>query len=154
MNEFHGTASTHVDTSPQVVFDLITDPARLPEWNAAIEAVVDRPVALAEGTEWTVTMHPPRLPRWGSISNVTAIDRHDLRFAYETRNADGNPSRVVWSWTVAPATSGCDVTVTWDCRLETFDRKHFAGPMRKRQLAREVPKSLAALATAATGSTV
>jgi hypothetical protein len=34
----------------------------------------------------------PRTPSWGSISRVEELDRHRLRFAYQTRNADGNPS--------------------------------------------------------------
>jgi uncharacterized protein YndB with AHSA1/START domain len=59
MDEFHGRASVRVNASPQAVFALITDVNRLPEWNAAIEAVVERPSALAEGVEWTIKMHPP-----------------------------------------------------------------------------------------------
>jgi hypothetical protein len=44
--------------------------------------------------------------------------------------------------------TGTGVTVTWDVYLKTADRKFFAGPIRKRQLAREVPRSLAAMASA------
>ena len=62
MDEFHGRASVRIDAAPQAVFDVITDVDRLPEWNGAIEAVVERPPALAEGAEWTIKMHPPRLP--------------------------------------------------------------------------------------------
>ena len=155
MDEFHGRASARVDAAPQAVFDVIADVARLPEWNAAIEAVVDQPPALAEGVEWTVRMHPPRVPTWGSISRVEVIDRHNLRFAYKTRNADGNPSYVKWSWHVAEAGDGAEVTVTWDCYLKTFDRRFLGGPLRRRQLAREVPASLTAMThvVSATGST-
>jgi uncharacterized protein YndB with AHSA1/START domain len=152
MREFHGRASTHVDASPQRVFDLITDIDRLPEWNAAIEGIVERPPALAEGAEWTVTMHPPRLPRWRSVSRVEALDPAALRFAYETRNADGNPSYAKWGWEVAGEGDAAEITVTWDCYLETIDRRLLAGPMRKRQLVREVSKSLTAMAAAVTSS--
>ena len=38
--------------------------------------------------------------------------------------------------------------MTWDCYLKTLDRRVFGGPVRKRQLAREVPASLTALASA------
>jgi uncharacterized protein YndB with AHSA1/START domain len=137
-----------VDAAPQAVFDLITDVGRLPEWNAAIEAVVERPAALAEGAEWTIKMHPPRVPSWKSISRVEELDRHRFRFAYKTRNADGNPSYVKWAWEVAAAGNGAEVTVTWDCYLKTFDRRVLGGPMRKRMLAREVPNSLTAMASA------
>jgi uncharacterized protein YndB with AHSA1/START domain len=51
MDEFHGRASVRIDAAPRAVFDMVTDVARLPEWNAAIEAVVERPPALAEGVE-------------------------------------------------------------------------------------------------------
>ena len=146
MKEFHGRASTRVDTTPQAVFDLITDVDRLPEWNAAIEAVVERPSTLAKGVEWTVKMHPPRVPSWKSVSRVEEFDRDKYRFAYETRNADGNPSYVKWAWEIAGADTGIEIAVTWDCYLETFDRRVLAGPLRKSQLAREVPNSLAAIA--------
>jgi uncharacterized protein YndB with AHSA1/START domain len=148
MKTFHGRATAHLGATAADVFDLLTDVTRLPEWNAAIEAVDDGPGPLTAGTEWTVTMHPPRMPRWWSISTAQVLDRHDLRFAYRTRNADGNPSWVEWSWSVVPADAGCDVTVEWTCHLETFDRRYFAGPLRKRQLAREVPGSLQALGRA------
>jgi uncharacterized protein YndB with AHSA1/START domain len=148
MDEIHGRASLRVDATPQAVFGLITDVGRLPEWNTAIETVLERPSGLAEGAEWTVKMHPPRMPAWTSISRVEVLDRGGLRFAYETRNGDGNPSYTKWAWEVAVASGGAQVTVTWDVYLKTADRRYFGGPMRKRQLAREVPNSLTALASA------
>jgi uncharacterized protein YndB with AHSA1/START domain len=154
MDEFHGQASVRVGATPQAVFDLITDVDRLPEWNAAIEAVVERPQTLTEGAEWTVKMHPPRLPSWKSISRVEELDRGRYRFAYRTRNADGNPSYVRWAWEVVDDGGGADVTVTWDCCLKTFDRRFLAGPMRKRQLAREVPRSLAAMVSAVSAASL
>ena len=59
MHEFHGRASARIDAPPAAVFDLITDVDRLPDWNAAIEALVDKPPALVPGAEWTVTVNPP-----------------------------------------------------------------------------------------------
>jgi len=154
MNEFHGEASLTTESEPDAVFDLITDVERLPEWNAAIEAVVERPSTLTTGSGWTVRMHPRRMPKWGSVSRVTVLDRAGRRFSYETRNADGNPSSVSWSWTIEPAAGGgATVTVHWSCTLRTVDRKFFGGPMRKRQLAREVPRSLAALDSALLNAT-
>ena len=150
MDEIHGRASLRVGATPQAVFDLITDVGRLPEWNTAIETVLKRPSGLTEGAEWTVKMHPPRTPSWTSISRVEELDRGELRFAYETRNGDGNPSYTKWAWAVTGASGGARVTVTWDVYLKTADRKFFGGPLRKRQLAREVPNSLAALASALT----
>ncbi len=49
---------------------------------------------------------------------------------------------------------GADVTVTWECYLEAFDRKFFGGPLRKRQSAQEVPKSLAALSKALSNTSI
>ena len=152
MDEIHGRASLRVDATPEAVFDLITDVDRLPEWNTAIETVLERPPALAEGIEWTVKMHPPRTPSWTSISRVEELDRRRFRFAYETRNGDGNPSRTTWAWEVIGAGRGAEVTVSWDVYLKTVDRKFFGGPLRKRQLAREVPNSLAAMATVMTAA--
>jgi uncharacterized protein YndB with AHSA1/START domain len=148
MDEFHGRASARVGATPQAVFDLITDIERLPVWNTAIEAVLEQPPELAAGAEWRIKMHPPRLPSWVSVARVEEIDRHRFRFAYESRNADGNPSYLKWAWAVAAADRGAKVTVTWDAYLKTFDRRFLAGPMRKRQLVREVQRSLTAMASA------
>lgn len=145
MKEFHGVASTRVDAPPQVVFDLITDLGRLPEWNTAIETVLEQPPALSGGVEWTVKIHPPRVPSWVSVSRVEEIDQSQFRFAYETRNGDGNPSNAKWRWTVARAGSGAEVTVSWDVYLKTLDRRILAGPLRKRPLQREVQNSLVAI---------
>src|SRR5512140_1077887 len=108
MDEIHGCASLQVDATPQAVFDLITDVDRLPEWNAAIEKVVTRPPVLIEGAEWTIKMHPPRLPSWKSISRVEKLDPRRFHFAYKTRNADGNPSYVIWAWEVVSAGNGAE----------------------------------------------
>jgi uncharacterized protein YndB with AHSA1/START domain len=149
MKEFHGRATAHVPAPAREVFELITDVDRLPEWNAAIESVIDRPAALSDGVHWTVQMHPPRSPRWGSVSRVERFDRQGLRFAYQTRNTDGNHSFVKWTWDVVAGGDGCDVSVAWDCYLKTLDRRLLGGPIRKRQLAREVRTSLESLAAVA-----
>lgn len=147
MKEFHGSATIVVDASADAVFDLITDVNRLPEWNAAIGEVVDRPATLAPGVEWTIKMAPPRMPTWFSVSRVDLLDPAARRFAYETRNADGNPSHTEWAWAVSDAGGGrAEVAVAWHAYLKTADRRLLGGPLRKRQLAREVPTSLAALA--------
>jgi uncharacterized protein YndB with AHSA1/START domain len=148
MDEIHGRASLRVGVTPEAIFDLITDVDRLPEWNVAIETVLERPPELAEGVEWTVRMHPPRTPTWTSISRVEELDRGRGRFAYETRNGDGNPSYTKWAWEITGAGGGAEVTVTWDVYLKTVDRRFFGGPLRKRQLAHEVPNSLTAMASA------
>ena len=54
----------------------------------------------------------------------------------------GNPSYSDWTWEVSA--SDAQVTVTWDVYLKTFDRKLLAGPIRQRQLRKEVAASLRA----------
>ena len=87
-----------------------------------------------------VVLHPAFKPE--------ELDRRRLRFAYETRNGDGNPSYLKWAWEVTGRDGGAEVTVTWHAYLKTADRRYFAGPMRRRMLAREVPNSLTAMAGA------
>jgi uncharacterized protein YndB with AHSA1/START domain len=146
MRGFRGTASARVAAPADVVFDAITDVERLPEWNEAIECVLSRPDVLRPGEQWLVRMHPPRGPRWPSRSTVRVIDREAGAFGYRTQHANGNPSFVLWDWQLTPAGEETEVRVSWDCTLNTVDRRWFGGPIRRRQLAREVPRSLAALA--------
>ena len=145
MQEIHGTTTRTVDAPPETVFTLITDIDRLPEWNDAIETVVERPTGLDTGTEWVVKMHPNRMMSWKSRSSVEEIDRDGLRFGYRTRNEDGNPSYALWRWEVDPGDSGAKVSVRWDVYLKTLDRRLLAGPIRQRQLRKEVAASLRAM---------
>jgi Polyketide cyclase / dehydrase and lipid transport len=114
----------------------------LPEWNDAIESVVERPTELAGGSEWVVKMHPSRLMTWKSRSRVDEFDREAMRFAYRTTNEDGNPSYASWKWTISRPGPGANIAVSWDVYLKTLDRKLLAGPIRQRQLRKEVAASL------------
>jgi uncharacterized protein YndB with AHSA1/START domain len=145
MQEIHGTALGNVNADPDVTFRLITDIDRLPEWNRAIELVVEPAPDLTPGTEWVVKMHPSRGMTWQSRSQVEVIDKDTRLFKYRTRNADGNPSYTDWKWEVVPLDSMAQVSVTWDVYLKTLDRKLLAGPIRQRQLRKEVAASLRAL---------
>ncbi len=145
MQEIHGTTTRTVDAPPEAIFALITDIDRLPEWNEAIENVVERPAGLDTGTEWVVKMHPNRMMSWKSRSSVEEIDRQGFRFGYRTRNEDGNPSYTLWRWEADPDDSGTKVSVRWDVYLKTLDRRLLAGPIRQRQLRKEVAASLRAM---------
>ncbi len=147
MREIHGTAEATLGISPQAVFAVITDIEGLPRWNAAIEKVIDRPPALTPGVTWTVQMHPVRGMRWRSVSTLGTIDPQGLHFSYRTVNADGNPSYTLWHWEIAAHGSSTKVSVKWDVYLKTFDRRLLAGPIRRRQLRKEVAASLHTIAT-------
>jgi hypothetical protein len=145
MKEIHGIATDVVGASPDAVFRVITDLDRLPDWNRAIECVVEPATGREPGTEWIVKMHPSRGMQWLSRSRIDEIDDSLRRFRYRTWNADGNPSYSDWTWEVAEADGAATVTVTWDISLETLDRRVLAGPIRQRQLRKEVAASLMAL---------
>jgi uncharacterized protein YndB with AHSA1/START domain len=146
MTEFHGSASAAFDATPDALFLLVTDLDRLPEWNAAIERVVDRPTELVPGAQWVVVMHPAKLPRWNSRSTLLELDRDARRFAHRTQSDDNNPSYAVWTWSVEPDGTGARLSVSWDCHPKTSFRRVFGPRVRGPQLQREVPASLTALA--------
>jgi uncharacterized protein YndB with AHSA1/START domain len=146
VREIHGSAEAHVAANAASVFAVVTDVDELPRWNAAIDAVIDAPGQVVPGAEWTVRMRPNRMVHWLSVSTAETVNRDDLTFAYRTVNADGNPSYAVWRWQITPCEVGSDVCVTWDVYLKTWDRRHLAGPIRRRQLRKEVAGSLDRLA--------
>jgi hypothetical protein len=145
MHEIHGAATGGVNAAPDATFQLITDIDRLPEWNRAIERVVERAPELTPGAEWVVKMHPSRGMTWLSRSRLEEIDGDVRRFRYRTWNADGNPSYADWSWEVELLGAAAQVNVSWDVYLKTLDRQLLAGPIRQRQLRKEVAESLRAL---------
>jgi uncharacterized protein YndB with AHSA1/START domain len=143
------TATRFVAAAPDVVFGLITAPDRLPEWNGAIVRVVDAPQQLSVGAEWVVQLSALG-QSWPSRSMVLDLDPETRRFAYRSQTDDGNPSYADWSWHVAEASAGCEVTVSVALHPVTFWRRVLLAKVRAWQLRRqEIPASLRALASRA-----
>jgi hypothetical protein len=139
--EFHGSADAHVDADPRDVFARLIDLDRLPEWNDAIEAVLETPAALVEDSEWMIRMHAMGT-RWDSRSHVLELDRDELRFVHRSMSDDGNPSYIIWSWTVTPEGAGARVNVQWAGHPKTFWRRVLLARIRSRVLRREVWSSM------------
>jgi len=145
----HRVTST-LAAPPDAVFDLITDLDRLPEWNANMTTVVERPPALTPGTEWVVEFRAMG-QTWRSRSRLETLDPERRVFSYRSGTDDGNPSYAVWEWQVRENGNGAHVTVAWELHPATFWRKVLLGPVRHRQLRRaEVPASMAALSSVLT----
>lgn len=146
LNEFDGRADVTIEADPADVFTTITAIDRLPEWNARITAVLEPPSnrTLPAGTEWVVQITVPAA-RWASRSRVVTCDAGRGYFEHVSRSDDGNPSDVLWRWSVSPDPQGTKVTVEWDVHVRTFWRRLLFARLRRRQLAVEVPASLAAL---------
>ena len=102
--------------------------------------MIEQPAALTTGATWTVEMHPTRPVRWKSVSTLQELDEEALRFSYRTVNADGNPSYACGPGSSLRRGRGVHVSVHWDVYLETLDRRLFAGPIRRRQLRKEVTR--------------
>ena len=132
------------------LFELITSPERLPEWNKAIVRVIDLPEELQAGAEWVVQLSALG-QSWRSRSTVLDIDSEGRHFVYRSCTDDGNPSYATWSWRVADAPGGCEVTVSCALYPETFWRRVLMVKIRASQLRRrELPDSLRARASVAT----
>jgi hypothetical protein len=134
-----------VAARPDEVFELISDPVRLPEWNRAIVGVIDVPDKLRPGDQWVVQLSALG-QSWASRSTVVDIDRQARHFAYRSQTDDGNPSHADWAWQVSDAPGGCEVTVSCALHPATFWRRVLLVRVRAWQLQRrELPASLLAL---------
>ena len=141
-----GSAAAVIPTAADAVFATLTDISRLPEWNAAMTAVIEQPERLEAGAEWMVEFHALG-QTWRSRSVVEELDPAGRRFVYRSGTDDGNPSYARWTWVVTDDDRGARVTVMWQLRPVTFWRRILLVRIRAQQLARsEVPASLAALA--------
>lgn len=147
------SASRTIDASPHDAFSSITDLSRLPEWNAAITALIEQPERVEVGAQWVVEMHALG-QTWNSRSVVETLDPIGRCFAYRSVTDDGNPSYALWTWVVTDHPEGTLVTVAVELHPHTFWRRVLLVRIRSRQLARtELVNSLAALEAAAQRST-
>jgi uncharacterized protein YndB with AHSA1/START domain len=149
----HRKFFTSVIAAPaDAIFDLITDPARLPRWNRAITDVVDAPDLLSVGSAWRVRFRTFG-HTWISRSEVAVLDSSTGRFAYRSQTDDGNPSYADWRWHVRPDRLFPDreravVSVAVALHPLTFWREHLLVQMRQPLLRREIHHSLIALEAA------
>jgi uncharacterized protein YndB with AHSA1/START domain len=141
-----GTTDVVLDAPPSDVFAALTDVDRLPTWNEHITRVLDAPDGpLAEGAEWVVLITAMGTS-WRSRTHLSVYDPIGYRFEYESRTDDGNPSWAAWRWLVLPLPDGRSrVSVAWSVNPRTFWRRVIFSKIRRSQLTREVPASLAAL---------
>ncbi len=142
------TATIVIPAHPDHLFALLADIDRLPSWNTEITAVLDRPATLTPGAEWVVEMHAAGMT-WPSRTRLLELDPQQRRFVHRSVSDDGNPSFTIWTWAVTEAAGGARITVTWDPNPRTFWRRHLVVHWRRRCLARQVPRSLRALASLA-----
>jgi uncharacterized protein YndB with AHSA1/START domain len=146
-----GSVTEGVPEPADDVFAFLTDLDRLPEWNAIIAEVVERPDVVQHDAEWIVEIKAMGTS-WKSRSKVEEYDPQRRVFAYRSCTDDGNPSYVIWRWQIEPDGDGASrVTVGWDLHPETFWRRVLLSRIRGRQLRREVPASIGALARAMNG---
>ena len=143
----HVSASRVIDAPPDDVFSTVIDVGRLPEWNAAIGAVIEQPDRLDVGVEWVVEMRSLG-QTWHSRSVVETIDPVARCFAYRSVTDDGNPSYALWTWVVTDHAHGTLVTVAGELHPKTFWRRALLVHIRSRQLGGEIAASLAALGPA------
>jgi hypothetical protein len=144
----HASASARIPAPPGVIFDLITDPWRLPSWNRAITEVVEGPEQLEDGSVWKIRLHA-LAQTWVSKSQVSAIDPVSRTFAYRSQTDDGNSSYADWEWHVESDPEGSRVTVKVELHPTTFWRKHLLVKVRRPALTKEMQDSLNALSRAA-----
>lgn len=145
ITEFHGCETVELTAAAPDVFDLLVDVDRMPEWNAHIDHVIERPdQPLREGVEWVIQMRAMGT-RWPSRAHGLTVDRVGLRFEHRSCTDDGNPSYALWSWQVEPSGAGSRLTVTWTAHPRTFWRKLLLARLRRPVLADEVRASLAGL---------
>lgn len=143
-----GSVTGVVPKPAEDVFAFVTDVDRLPEWNAIIAEVVERPGVVQRDAEWVVRIKA-MWTSWASRSRVEEYDVDRRVFSYRSCTDDGNPSYAIWRWQIEDGTGGASrVTVSWDLHPETFWRRVLLARIRSRRLRREVPASIDALTRA------
>lgn len=135
-----GSVSVELPAGADDVFALVTDVARLPEWNERIVALESPPGPLTVGERWTVRVDLPG-KRFASESEVLELDPRQRRFAHRSKPVDANPSFSVWTWEVTPTAGGCRVQVSWTLEPRTFGRR-LVTVVRSRMLPAEVTTSI------------
>ena len=138
------SARARIGAPADQIFNLITDVARLPQWNSAITDVVHAPERLEGDAVWKVRIHAMGTS-WVSRSELIRLDRTQRVFEYRSQSDDGNPSFADWTWRVSEDGDGALVDVDADLNPKTFWRKHLLIRLRRPGLRKEMRASLTSL---------
>jgi uncharacterized protein YndB with AHSA1/START domain len=141
MATYQARITEQLPVPPQQLFALISDVDRLPEWNAHIPRIVDRPDALTPGAQWVVRIRASGA-QWDSRSTLERLDRDKLELDYRSQSDDGNPSYALWRWRLTPVDGGTRAEVVYEINPKTFFRRNVFVHLRRRQLPNEVRTSL------------
>jgi uncharacterized protein YndB with AHSA1/START domain len=109
----HLSTTVHVDASPEIVFDIVADPTRGPEWHTLVNELVE--VSGGSGGVGTSFVGHYRVAgqRLAGRFVVTAAERPTLlQLAGTTR---GGWAR--WTTLIEPAEDGCDIRATMEYDL-------------------------------------
>ena len=122
----------HVDRPPEVVFDYLSDPSKLGDWqtsNRLIEPVNDSPVGL--GSRFRERTKPPGGRTFEQITEFSEFDRPRRLKVHVVEG----PQQIDGTWSFDPAGDGTRVTFVAEGDLRGPVR--FVGPAVKCMIARQ-----------------
>jgi hypothetical protein len=107
-----GSATVHVDASPEAVYDLVSDVRRMGEWSPeTVKAVwLDGATEAAPGARFKGSNRDGLL-RWSTKPVIEVADRgRELTFV----TVLGGKQYTRWSYRFEPSGDGTDVTESWE----------------------------------------
>ena len=135
------TLETHLDRSPTEVFDYITDPTRLPEWQTnTVSSVPEGDGPLGVGTRLR-EVH--RAPGGKELPSVVEVSEYEPGSAFGLRVIEGTPVHL--RITLEPAEHGTQLRFRAFGQLTGATR--FVQPLLARVLKRQFAGQLATLQT-------
>lgn len=145
-----GSRTIDIAASPGLVWGLIADVTRMPEWSPHVVASSWLPPATGPvpGSRFTTTLRLPIVRRWTNTSTVTTSTPTDT-FAFNVGDDPEDPN-TRWSYTCQAITAGTRVTERWEMVSEPRIVLVFYRLIRQdRRLAIGVEQTLARLKAAA-----
>lgn len=108
----HGSASTHINASPEAVYGLISDVTRMGDWSPETvnAAWVDGATGPAPGARFKGTNRIGPI-RWSTTPTVEVADP-GREFTFATGKPEKPATR--WSYKLVPSGDGTDVTESWE----------------------------------------
>jgi uncharacterized protein YndB with AHSA1/START domain len=135
-------SSIEIARAPEDVFQYVTDPSRLPDWQeSAVDARLEGGGPPAVGSRVVVTRRIGR----GERPMTTEITRHSPPSSWAGRGIDG-PVRGIFNGTVQPLDGGARSRVTIELDFEGHGLGKLLVPLVVRpQVRKEMPRSMEAL---------